>query len=197
MRSSATLAKLAPALVKAQHDFRIIERTTDGQAGNRTYKYATLTDVLEGVRDTLHANGLSVVQLPSIAPDGKHVLSTMILHESGEFIEGEMDLGAGTGSQALGSAITYARRYSLSGALRLSIDDDDDGAGNGGGKQRADVLALVAEMPKVSEDPSARRKFVLDTLKVYPEEVPSYDALTPEQVATVRAAIRELELRPA
>lgn len=128
MKHSESLAALAPALVKAQSEFPTIERKTDGQVGSRHYKYADLKDVLSAVKPILEKNGLAIVQLPDVDEHGIMVLSTTILHASGEFLSGDFDLGVSRESQILGSAITYARRYSLSGSLNLATEDDDDGA---------------------------------------------------------------------
>jgi ERF superfamily len=198
MRHSDSLVNITEALVTVQSILQPVVRGSEGQVGTRVYKYASLNALLEEVRAPLLDNGLAIVQLPSITDGGRHVLSTLILHTSGEFIEGEMDLGDTTVSQALGSAITYARRYSLGGALRMTTEEDDDGASNlGRNDKRPDLDELVKEMAKVSPDPGTRRKFVLDTLKVYPEEVPSYAALTVGQVCILLDAIKELERRPA
>ena len=86
-------------------------------------KYADLADVVKVSAPVAAKHGLSVTQLP-----GHGTLWTYLLHESGEFIASEMDLKVTKDdSQALGSALTYARRYSYCAALGIVADEDDDG----------------------------------------------------------------------
>lgn len=186
------------ALAKAHNEFPVIERTKDGQVGPRRYKYADLSDVLAATKQVLDKNGLLLIQLPEIMESGKQVLTTRVVHAvSGEWIEGEIDLGGVIDSQRLGSAITYARRYSASAVLRLATEEDDDGA-KGSLKDvvaseeqgsRPIVNTLKAEILKVSGDPRVRRKFVLDTLQLYPEDVSTYEEMTDEQITVLLKAI--------
>src|SRR5699024_5628712 len=91
-------------------------------------KYAPLNDVLNTVRPILSKHGLSVLQAPHT--EGENVtITTILMHESGEWIESpplslKMDKVT---AQGAGSAITYARRYALSAVLGISSEDDDDG----------------------------------------------------------------------
>lgn len=92
------------------------------------YRYADLATVLDTVRDPLQANGLVVSQVF----DGD-TLVTRLMHTSGDSLESRMTLPAlemrGLNAcQALGSAISYCRRYSLLAILCLAAEDDD-GAG--------------------------------------------------------------------
>lgn len=96
----------------------------DGKAGYK-YRYADLGDLLTGVRPILAKHGLAITQ--GVTNDGRSVaVVTTILHESGGSMVSEpLTLpGAGT-PQAVGSAITYARRYQLMAVLGLASDDDD------------------------------------------------------------------------
>jgi hypothetical protein len=74
-------------------------------------------------RKPLSDAGLSYTQFPT---DGS--LTTVLMHESGEFIHGSMPIHAKKEKdpQAYGSAITYARRYSLASVLGLAVGDEDD-----------------------------------------------------------------------
>jgi hypothetical protein len=127
MRHTESIAKLAPALVKAQS---AIEGAS--QSGENTHlksKYATLEDVIEATRSVLAENGLGILQIPGHVIDGKLHLETMIFHESGEYIVGEFQMTVGKGDpQSVGSALTYARRYAQKAGLNIP-DLDDDGQG--------------------------------------------------------------------
>ena len=131
MKSSDSLAKIAPALVAAINS---IEGAKKGSA-NPHFKsrYANLEAVIEAAHEALNANGLTVLQGPGpLDPmDARALtLTTRILHESGEWIETDFSLPmAKPDPQAAGSAVTYARRYSLMAMLNMpSLDDDGEGA---------------------------------------------------------------------
>jgi hypothetical protein len=201
MRTSESVAALMPALEKAQYEFPVIERTKDGQVGPRRYKYADLGDVLAATKEILHTNNLLLIQLPEITEAGKQVLTTRIVHTpSSEWVEGELDLGGVIDSQRLGSAITYARRYCASAALKLATEEDDDGRKGSGvpvGSTddtglRPIVNTLKAEILKVSGEPKVRRQFVLDTLKLYDADITTYEEMSDDQITTLLKAIDQL-----
>ena len=117
---------LAAALVKAQGQ---IEGAKKGSVnpGFRS-KYADLGAVWDACREALQANGLSVVQTVGLV-EGQWALSTTLLHESGEQINGYVPLLNTKGDmQGLGSAITYARRYGLAAIVGVCPEDDDGNA---------------------------------------------------------------------
>ena len=122
---------LAAALVKAQADMPALQR--DKLNPHFKSRYLSLESLLGEVLPVLNGNGLALVQLPtaSFSPDGAALpsLRTILVHgESGESIETTMLLLASKSDpQGQGSAITYARRYSLMSMLGLSADEDDDG----------------------------------------------------------------------
>jgi hypothetical protein len=89
-------------------------------------KYADLNSIREAVMPVLNANGISVLQ-PIVHIDGKNFVKTMLLHESGEFMESltEIIYNKQNDAQAQGSGISYARRYSLQSFVCVGADDDD------------------------------------------------------------------------
>lgn len=124
MRSSESLANISPALVKA---INAIEGVKKG-AANPFFKskYANLESVIEAAHDALAANGLAVMQGPGPMDGNCITLTTRLIHTSGEWIETDFSLPAGKmDPQAAGSAITYARRYSLMAMLNMPALDDD------------------------------------------------------------------------
>ena len=123
---SESISKIAAALVAFSGDIKAIEK--DGNNPHFRSTYATLDNMIDETKPLLKKHGLTVMQFPG--GDGEKVtVRTMILHESGEFIESEpLTLKAvKMDPQGAGSAITYARRYSYAAALSLSLGDDDDG----------------------------------------------------------------------
>jgi hypothetical protein len=85
--------------------------------------YASLPHILTEIAEPLEKAGLVITQFP----DGTG-LTTMLIHsESGEYLMARYDMPVAKANdpQALGSAISYARRYAVSSILSLKIDDDD------------------------------------------------------------------------
>ena len=114
---------LAAALVQLQARLPRIVKDTPGQYG----KYANLASIHETVMPLLASLGLIWICTPTLNSDGQFVLAYCLSHVSqGSPVVGEYPLGTGT-AQQLGSAITYARRYTLCAVLGLVADDDDDG----------------------------------------------------------------------
>lgn len=85
-------------------------------------KYASLPAVLQVIRPVVAKHGLSFVQ---IIEDNK--LVTKLTHPNGGEIVSSVNLPTGGTMQALGSSITYARRYSLTAMFGICGDEDDDG----------------------------------------------------------------------
>jgi hypothetical protein len=129
MNRSESIKSLAAALAKAQAEFPSIPRDKTVQVktksgGTYTFAYAPLDTIMEKIRPALKANGLAFMQ----SLNGES-LTTTLLHTSGEWLATDaMPIRAvDSGPQALGSAITYARRYALTALLGLVTEDDDDG----------------------------------------------------------------------
>lgn len=133
MNKSETITELAKALVKFNSEVNKIAKDAD----NPFFKnnYATLDTIIDEIRPILSKHGLSIMQIPS--GDGQNVtLKTLLLHESGEWLESdELTMKpVKNDPQAVGSCITYARRYSLAAFLSLNTGEDDDGNGATYGK---------------------------------------------------------------
>lgn len=135
MKTSESLVKIAPSLVKAQSEIKGISKNAQGHG----YKYTTLDAILELVRPTLAANDLCLIQNVKgniVENNNLASCSTRILHNSGEWMESDeltikpvsVKAGAPTNPRDLGSAITYAKRYQLCGMLGINADVDDDAA---------------------------------------------------------------------
>ncbi len=90
-------------------------------------KYADLGAVWEAVKKPLTDHGFSVIQSPDFDGDNMF-LRTIVLHVGGEKLEGRYPIRPSKNDpQGVASAITYARRYSISAMLGVIADDDDDG----------------------------------------------------------------------
>ena len=117
--------EIIKALLKAQKEFPLIKKEDSNPFFKS--KYAGLPSVLEVVTPILNKNDLVLVQSP--ISEGERVgVETTIYHVSGESITSKFTMNlAKNDPQGAGSAITYARRYSLVSMLGLNVDDDDDG----------------------------------------------------------------------
>ena len=127
MNKSESIKELATALSKAQAEFKDVSPNVKGARGD----YADLGAMIKMSRPILSKHGLSVCQLTG--NDGVMIsVETVLMHSSGEHISSTFCVPADNVSknavQAMGSSITYARRYSLAAILNITKDDDDDDA---------------------------------------------------------------------
>jgi len=124
MQKSDSIKNIAKALVEFQAKVSKIKK----DAKNPFFKsnYASLSNIQDAISQPLIESGLCYSQ----SPTGVNGLCTILIHaESGEYLMDEyiMPVAKPNDPQAVGSAITYAKRYALAGILGLNIDDDDDG----------------------------------------------------------------------
>jgi hypothetical protein len=162
------VSALAVALLAFQQSAPDLHRdATNPHFGN---KFLSMEGLMGKVLPVANGCGLVVTQFPTTVngQGPKPALRTRITHaESGEFLEDVMLLMPGKDDpQGQGSAITYARRYSLMAALGLVADEDDDGnaaARSGAGSGRAstesspapdDYLAATEQAQRVGALPS-------------------------------------------
>lgn len=125
MEKSEQINELASALSKAQGV--IIPASKDADNPFFKSKYADLASVWEVAREPLYKNGLAIIQLPS-AEGNIVTLKTILVHSSGQFISSDLTMVAKDASpQAIGSCITYLRRYALSSVVGIASEIDDDG----------------------------------------------------------------------
>lgn len=117
----------AEAFATAQQAFPAIPKTKTVDTGSYSYKYADLPAIIEAVTPHLEAAGLSIAQ-SVVSQDSRVGVETRIYHTSGHVETfGPVFLPGGQDAKSAGSAITYARRYSLCAALGIATEDDDDG----------------------------------------------------------------------
>lgn len=134
-------AKIAAALVKAQRAFSpALKTSTNPHFKNR---YAALDACIDAVLDALNEAGIFLSQ-PTHESAAGVLVETVFLHESGEsFSAGKLFVPAGKNdAQGYGSALTYARRYSLMSACGIAPEDDD---GNHAARAPQDVAASIIE----------------------------------------------------
>jgi hypothetical protein len=132
--TEASIGKLAAALAKAQSEMKGAKKDSTNPHFKKTY--ADLASIWDACREPLSKNELSVAQ-PTALVEGRIVVKTILLHSSGESIEGILPvmLPESATSQQLGSAITYNRRYGLAAMIGVAPEDDDGAeASTGTGK---------------------------------------------------------------
>lgn len=118
---------IATALVKAQREFAPALKTSTNP--HFRSRYADLAACVEAVIDALNNNGIAMIQRTHDSDNGVAV-ETMFIHESGETISGGVlhVPAAKQDPQGYGSALTYARRYSLMATAGIApepaLDDD-------------------------------------------------------------------------
>ena len=120
---------LYAALAAAQSELKNPEKSREADTGKYKYKYADIGDVLETVLPVLSKHGLSVMQPTRIA-ENAIILVTRVAHKDGGSIESEYPVCSLNGNhQAMGAAMTYARRYALTSLVGIAAVDDTDGEG--------------------------------------------------------------------
>lgn len=139
---------IASALLKAQTE--IMTAGKDAKNPFFKSKYATLNSVWEAVKEPLHDNELSLLQPISIE-NNQPVVKTILLHTSGEMITSDCPIicAKQNDPQALGSAITYARRYSMASLLGVMTDEDDDGEKAMNRKQQTIKMATQEQLQEL------------------------------------------------
>ena len=141
MTTSEHINEIAAALAKAQA--AIQGAVKDSANPFFKSKYADLASVREACNGPLTANGIAVIQSPSAA-SGWVSVETLMLHSSGQWVKGEVGCAPkDDGPQAVGSAITYLRRYALQSFAGVAPEDDEDEAAQGRGTAPKADLAVI------------------------------------------------------
>ena len=148
------MKNVATAFVKAQQAFGPALKTATNP--HLKTKYANLSACVEAVVDALNMNGIALIQKTHESNPNGVTVETVLMHESGEYItSGPLFVPAAKQDpQGYGSALTYARRYSLMTACGIAPEDDD---GNAASKTKPQATASPAqpEKPKATPEQSA------------------------------------------
>ena len=135
------MKNIATALVQAQKAFGpALKSATNPHFKSR---YADLAACVDAVMGSLNGAGIALIQRTSEDATGVTV-ETVFIHESGEMLEcGKLHVPAGKQDpQGYGSALTYARRYSLMAACGIAPEDDDGNAGS----RRTEIKTVDSEL---------------------------------------------------
>lgn len=143
---SSSIAALAAALAKAQGQMG--HAAKDSTNPHFKSRYADLASVIDAIREPLAANGLSIVQTVTQA-DSTVGVRTILMHSSGEYISSDLQMPVAQKTpQGVGSALSYARRYSISALCNVAQADDDGEAATRGS---APVLPPVQRRTPIRE----------------------------------------------
>lgn len=157
MRRSDPIGELARALSQAQGQMSGARK--DGLNPHFRSQYSTLASVWEAARPPLAAHGLAVVQSPTLVHAGEDLwlveVKTLLLHASGQWLEDSLAVPVvALNAQAVGSAVSYAKRYQLQSILGIAPTDADDDDGNAAVGSQPDDDASAAPRAKSKKTPA-------------------------------------------
>lgn len=147
---SQTIGELAKALSCASEVFKPVKKENVNPFFKS--KYADLSAIIEATDSALSKYNLVIIQSPIVNAERAGV-TTMLVHSTGEWMRGELLLPVTKwDAQGIGSAITYARRYSLQSFLNVAAEADDD-ANAAAGKESEAKAATMPRPPKKETPP--------------------------------------------
>lgn len=154
------MKEIAAAFVRAQKAFGPALKTNTNP--HFRSKYADLSACVEAVIDALNANGIGLMQQTHESDSGV-IVETCFIHESGEMLtSGKLHVPASKNDpQGYGSALTYARRYSLMAACGIAPEDDDGNAASKKDKIQYITAEQVANIDALITETGADKKAIL------------------------------------
>lgn len=157
MNTSETTTNLFKAMIEAAPEVKAIAKSKQAFE----YKYATLDSLIDMLRTVLPKHGLWFIQTATNASNDALLLSTRVIHTSGEYIEEsiyfdktDLTKGKPNDTQKIGAAITYFRRYSLAAIFAIASDEDVDG----------DIESMKPQ-PKQPPKQTAKKQSALDYIQ--------------------------------
>ena len=177
------------AFVKAQKAFAPALKTSSNP--HFKSRYADLAACIEAVIDALNAQGIALMQRTAHSDDGV-TIETVFLHESGEQLSGGYlhVPAAKQDPQGYGSALTYARRYSLMAACGIAPEDDDGNAATRPVKRPSPVdTSIIDELRAAALNGTTA---LLEAHKALKGK-PGFAQVWTEQSASLKAAAKEAD----
>lgn len=159
MKETTSISQFAKAFIEAQKEMG--NATKDSANPFFKSKYADLNSIREACLPALNKHGIAVLQ-PIVQVEGKNYVKTLLLHESGEFMEclTEIIFAKQNDAQAQGSGITYARRYGLQSLVNVGAEDDDGNKASEAPKQQP----MIKNLPKIEDFIDAEQGIELENL---------------------------------
>lgn len=146
MLTSDTINELTTALAKAQGEITGALK----ESANPFFKskYADLASCWDACRGPLSKNSLAVFQAAETTEHGL-VLTTTLAHGSGQWMRSTLGVNPKDDTpQAMGSALTYARRYALTAIVGIAQVDDDGNAASGRPTTVSEIHSPKGDMGK-------------------------------------------------
>ena len=175
---SQDVGELFGALAKVQATLPNVGKDSKGYG----YNYASLGSLLDLLREKLSTHDLCIVQTTEESATGKVIVVTTLGHASGQWIRGRLALpptspgGRTNEAQAIGSSISYARRYAIAAIVGITQEDDDAASLSRRKEKRSSSgrNAAVHKKPEFKDygdrpKPSARIKTLADAKKRFPD----------------------------
>jgi hypothetical protein len=165
-KTEDTRRTIADALASAQAE--LTDPVKDSVNPHFKSRYADLATVLKTVRPVLAKHGIAVTQTTRVEDDGRVLLVTR-LHWHDEEIVGYYPVSPTKNDpQGLGSAMTYARRYTLQAMVGVAADEDDDGnaaSAKPSASQTDEIAAFIAKV-KACNDVDELRTWRADAARL-------------------------------
>lgn len=176
---------LAAAVAALQSELPKIEKAETAKVetksgGSYSYTYAGLASITERIMPLLGKHGLSFIARPTFVGEqrDRFVLAYSLMHESEGREDGEYPLPTTGTPQAIGSAITYGRRYCLCAVTGVAPEDDDDGAAaeaEAQGNRNTAQRRGSGSRTRKSTDSGSSRTTQRQTAKAPPPPLPGED----------------------
>lgn len=166
MKKSESIAEISKAMVGFQKDVKQPLKDADNPFFKS--KFVPLESVVEAITDIAPKHGLSFMQWALNDESGRVGVSTIIMHESGEYIEFDPVFipAEKQTPQGYGALITYLKRYTLSAIFGITSDEDDDGNSSSKNELASDKqLNMVSTlMRNVSDDKQGQLNYFNDLI---------------------------------
>ena len=160
-------------LTKAMAEFQKVVKQPVKNADNPYFgsKYVPLESLVKAVMETGSPLGISFMQYTQVNENGDLGLCTVVMHSSGEYMEfPPLPIRPENNRpQATGSAITYARRYSLSSIFGIASEEDDDGNEASGLTRQAKQPPKQQQKQQQKQQPKAQQMKLNDATKLIEE----------------------------
>lgn len=182
---------LVEALSAAQGEFPKFDKDKTANVrmkngGTFSYSYSSLDSVLSACRPVLSKHGLAISWVFEAGERHGWVITRLLW--GSETLESRLPAYGGNDMQSLGSAITYAKRYGLTGLIGVTAEEDDDGASAGTqAQQQKPATRAPAATPPASQEPAPADSKMLDgttaqrsAIEVWKERIAK--ALKPEEM---------------
>jgi hypothetical protein len=163
MRTSENIGDLAAALALAQGEMKHAVNAAENPFFKS--KYADLASVTDACRPALSKHGLSVTHVADSTEGVSVNVTARLMHKSGQWIEATLVLKPGKSDpQAIGSAITYARRYTLAALVGVATEDDDGNKASEPDPREAKRQREVAPKPPATPSAGPTKEDIIQAL---------------------------------